>query len=319
MKKVYNRIDIGSEPPRRVMSRIVRVIGAVITPFYLLRASMLGAPGIRMHVRCAALALKSLFSRRISISEAISLACFPFDSVRYFEFDILWRWLHDCKPASCYLDISSPRLFFLLLLKTHPELDAWLINPDDQDIAKTRESLHAFGLEPRCKTLNCLIAEANLPAKSFDTITSISVIEHIPEPHDLSALEQIWQFLRPGGHLFISVPCAAEAFEEYLNFNEYGVLRTENDGFVFGQRFYDEDLLQSRIFRILGQPNRVKIFGETRLGNSLTNRSQKVRGGSYPFWRESLMMGEEYCYFEQIREMPGLGVIALEFIKALEP
>jgi SAM-dependent methyltransferase len=150
-------------------------------------------------------------------------------------------------------------------------------------------------------------------------ISSISVIEHIPEPDDLIALKQIWQFLRPGGRLFLSVPCAAEPFEEYVDFNEYRVLRTDNEGWVFGQRFYDEELLQSRIFRILGQPSRFRIFGENRPGNFLANRAQKVRGGLYPFWRESLMMGEEYCYFEQIREMPGLGVIAMEFIKTREP
>jgi len=272
-----------------------------------------------MHVRCVALAIASLFNRRMSVSEAISLACHPFDSVRYFEFDILWRWFHDNEQVNRYLDISSPRLFFLLLLKGYPELMAWLVNPDVQDMAKTREYLRVFDLDSRCSTLNCLVAEVNLPSESFDKVTSISVIEHIPEPDDLAALKQIWKFLRPGGRLLLSVPCAAEAFEEYLDFNEYGVLATDKGGYVFGQRFYDEEQLQSRIFRILGQPSRVRIFGENRPGNFLANRARKVRGGSYPFWRESLMMGEEYCYFEQIRELPGLGVIAMEFVKTLEP
>jgi SAM-dependent methyltransferase len=318
MKKVYNRIEVGSETPGRTMSRIVRVIGAALTPFYLLRASMQGVPGIRMHVRCMALASVALFKRRISLSEALSLACHPFDSVRYFEFDILWRWFHDSERNTRYLDISSPRLFFLLLLKVHPELKASLVNPDGQDMAKTREYLRVFDLDKKCDTLNCLVAEAKLPSESFDMVTSISVIEHISEPDDLEALKQMWRSLRPGGRLLLSVPCAAVAYEEYVDFNEYGILRTDSGGYVFGQRFYDEEFLQSRIYRVLGQPSRIKIFGENRPGNSVANRAQKVRGGLYPFWRESLMMGQEYRYFEQIREMPGLGVIAMEFVKTLE-
>ena len=75
------------------------------------------------------------------------------------------------------------------------------------------------------------------------------MIEHIPEPDDAAVLRQLWQVLRPGGRLLISVPCAAEAFEEYLNFNEYAVLKSEEDGYVFGQRFYDEALLESNIFQ----------------------------------------------------------------------
>jgi len=131
----------------------------------------------------------------------------------------------------------------------------------------------------------------------------------------MAALKQVWELLRPGGRLLISVPCAAEALEEYVDFNEYGVLNTDNEGYVFGQRFYDEELLESRIFRILGRPNRTRIFGENCPGAFLANRSEKVWGGLYPFWRESLMMASEYRYFKRIREMPGIGVIAMEFVK----
>jgi hypothetical protein len=35
-----------------------------------------------------------------------------------------------------------------------------------------------------------------------------------------------------------------------------------------------------------------------------------------PFCREPYMMGREYRYFESIDELPGMGVIGLEFRKA---
>ena len=72
----------------------------------------------------------------------------------------------------------------------------------------------------------------------------------------------IGRVLGPSGRLVPSVPCAAEAFEEYLNINEYGVLKSGEDGYVFGQRFYDEGLLESRILQIVGSPVRTRIFGE---------------------------------------------------------
>jgi hypothetical protein len=55
---------------------------------------MLGAPGIRMHAKCGALAWEMLMSRRMSRAEALTLACYPFDSVRYIEFETIWQWFH---------------------------------------------------------------------------------------------------------------------------------------------------------------------------------------------------------------------------------
>lgn len=318
MKRVYSQIEIGSVVPNKTLSRAVRLTGGILTPVYLLRAAFSGAPGTALHMRCMIIAAKSLFSGRTSASESFALACHPFDSVRYFEFETLWNWLRDVDLGDRYLDVSSPRLFFLLLLKFNPNLRAWLINPDGKDLAITRDWVRKLDLEDRSHLFNCLLAEAELPSDGFNTITSISVIEHIPEPDDVAILRQLWQVLRPGGRLLVSVPCAVEAFEEYLNFNEYGVLKSEEDGYVFGQRFYDEALLESRIFQTIGSPVRTRVFGERRPGAFVANRAQKVRGGFYPFWRESLMMRKEYRDFERIRDLPGLGVVAMEFVKAGE-
>jgi hypothetical protein len=112
--------------------------------------------------------------------------------------------------------------------------------------------------------------------------------------------------------------CASEVFEEYLNINEYGILETGKDGFVYGQRFYDENLVESLIFQILGQPGRMRIHGEKWQGSFVMNRAEKNQNPLYPFWRESLMMGKEFRYFESVWEMPGLGVIAMEFVKTEE-
>ncbi len=318
MKRVYNQIEIGSVVPSKTLGRAFRIIGAFLTPLYLLRATLAGAPGTLLHLKCMALALRLLVTGRASLSESFAFAVCPFDSVRYFEFEVLLGWLRSVDLGHRYLDVSSPRLFFLFLLKANPNLHAWLINPDKNDLTITQDWICKFALQDRSLVLNCLLADARLPSEGFETISSISVIEHIPEPEDVSVLRELWQALRPGGRLLLSVPCAAEAFEEYLNFNEYGVLKTGEDGYVFGQRFYDEALLESHILQIVGPPVRARVFGEKESGAFVANRAQKVRGGFYPFWRESLMMGREYGSFERIRDLPGLGVITMEFIKPPE-
>lgn len=318
MKRIYNQIEVGSVVPNKTLGRAVRITGAILTPLYLLRAALAGAPGTLLHLKCMAFSARLLLTGRASLSESFAFAVQPFDSVRYFEFEILLGWLRRVDLGDRYLDLSSPRLFFLFLLNANPTLHAWLINPDKKDLAITKDWISKFALEGRSRLFNCVLADAELPPQGFDTVSSVSVIEHIPQPEDVSVLKQLWQSLRPGGRLLLSVPCAAEAFEEYLNFNEYGVLKSGEDGYVFGQRFYDEELLESRVLRILGPPARARIFGEKKPGAFVANRAQKVRGGLYPFWRESLMMAREYGCFDRIRDLPGLGVITMEFIKPSE-
>jgi SAM-dependent methyltransferase len=227
--------------------------------------------------------------------------------------------MHSGPVGGEWLDVSSPRLFSILLLKSHTDLNALLINPDMHDLAITEEKISAFGVHRRCRTFNGFIHEAGPCCERFNLVSSISVIEHIPVPDDLTALSEIWRRLRPGGRLYLSVPCAAVSFEEYLDFNEYGILKSDEGGFVFGQRFYDEELLASRVFTITGQPVRASVYGEKRAGVSVEDRARKVRGDIYPFWRESYMMGMQFRRFERVRDLPGLGVIAMEFVKKVEP
>ena len=44
-----------------------------------------------------------------------------------------------------------------------------------------------------------MIEKAPFEPETFDTITSISVLEHIPE--DRAALEKMWKLLKPGGQV----------------------------------------------------------------------------------------------------------------------
>jgi SAM-dependent methyltransferase len=234
------------------------------------------------------------------------------DSVRYFEFDFMWRAIGSMRIRS-YLDVSSPRLFPLVVVGRTVGLFADLINPDRNDLPETISLAKSLGIFDRCRFHADLIQSISLEPNSFDVITSISVIEHIPD--DTGALRKMWDLLRPNGKLLISVPCAARASEEHMTDNEYGLLSPDENGFVFWQRYYDEQLLQQRVFCVTGEPRRYLIYGESKPKNYERNMTRKRTDPFYPYWREPFMVGLEYEYRSRLCDLPGIGVIAMEFVK----
>jgi SAM-dependent methyltransferase len=288
--------------------------GGVLSPIYWLLAHYYGVPGLYLRRNCARLGLRLLLNRKapIAYSTIYSFFFWPLDSVRYFEFDFMWRALANT-PIQRYLDVSSPRMFPALLLLRQRNLSAELLNPDIKDLTVTMALIKASGLSDRCHFHNCLIGEAPFAPESFDVITSISVVEHIPQ--DTQAIQKMWALLKRGGRLLLSVPCAAESSEEYINKNEYGLLEPDKSGFVFWQRFYDTSLLQERIFSITGQPCRSIVYGEKKAGTIIEDTRRRRADPKYPVWREPYMMGQEYGCFRSIADLPGQGVIAMEFVK----
>jgi len=236
------------------------------------------------------------------------------DSTRYFEFDYGWRALMHSQTRT-YLDVSSPRLLPLLFSVVRPDMHIDMINPDAKDLELTAQFTAAAGLSERCHLHNLTIENVPFAPGSFDTITCISVLEHIPE--DNAALQTMWNLLKSGGRLILTVPCAAQASEQYINHNEYGVLEADKDGYVFWQRFYDESLLRSRIFQTIGEPQSVRVYGEKEAGLFQKNAERKRvdYATTYPFWREPWMMAQEYTFFSRVSDLPGEGVIGMEFVK----
>jgi SAM-dependent methyltransferase len=312
MKKIYTTLHINNS----VIKKNNLVYSSFLSVGYWLSALLKSAPGLLFHAYISLLGLRMLTGPLINKSLIYSLIYFPMDSFRYFEFDFFWSALSNNKNLGNYLDISSPRLFSIRVLNKLNYKKAIIINPDANDLLVTKQLITAFDLSNRCELRNCVLNDLNEHPSTLDTIVSISVIEHIPDGYDRDAIIKIWSLLRPGGRLLLSVPCAREAFEEYLDFNEYGLLGTDENNFVLGQRFYDQDLLEKQIFDITGNPLRFAVYGEKSLGSFNNNRAKKLSGVQYPQWREPWMMAEEYRYFNSISELPGWGVIAMEFVKS---
>jgi len=295
----------------RVRRLVHEAAGLVFFPLYWAMAYVVRAPGLMFRRYCACMGIRLLVKGR-DIRCAYAFIVSPMDSVRYFEFDFMWRALRNVEIHS-YLDVSSPRLFPLVVIDRTRDLVADLVNPDKKDLRVTISLAKSLGIADRCRFHGQLIQSTSLEPDSFDVITSISVIEHIPD--DTGAIRTMWTLLRRGGRLLISVPCAAKASEEHINIDEYELLSPDKNGFVFWQRYYDEQLLRQRVFVVAGEPRRYSIYGENKAENYQRNVARKRTDPFYPYWREPFMMGLQYDYKGRFSELAGMGVIAMEFVK----
>ena len=195
------------------------VKGILLSPLYLVMAYIAGAPGIGFHLRCVATGTGLLFTGRASLKTCYNYLFFPMDSTRYFEFHEVWKSVK-CLAFTRYLDVSSPRLMPLFLLKAVPGATAELINPDSSDLRETEKLANALGLKSRCEFFNGILDNARFTPASFDLITCISVLEHIPQ--DKAVIETMWTLLSPGGKLILTLPCMAQPLEQYISHNPYG-------------------------------------------------------------------------------------------------
>lgn len=313
LKKTYVRVPIRRDRPaiERLASNF---FGSMLAPAYLFLAFLHDCPGLLFRARCAALALRLATKPNtlVSYRDILRLLFWPINSVRYFEFDFMWRILSETSIRD-YLDVSSPRLFPTVLLYGREDIVGTLINPNRTDLQATASLLKACGLDSRSCVRDCLIENADLEPESFDTITTISVIEHIPD--DKQAMLSLWTLLRPGGKLLMSLPCSAVAEEEYVDFDFYGVQRQNEAGFVFHQYKYDCSLLQERIFSVTGLPVRTVIYGEKERGFLSAWLLNAWSGLGTGAWKEPYILARNFRYYDSISDLPGDGVVAMEFAK----
>lgn len=308
--RVPRRIQVS--PARLLLNGVLSVL---LAPLYLLLAWLRGAPGLRFRMKCLFLGLRLLLLPRApgARKDGFRLMLMPMDSTRYFEFEFAERAMADL-DVHRYLDVSSPRMVPVMYASERSRLRVDMINPDARDLANSMLVVRAAGLDERCTLHGCRVSDAPFAPTTFDLVSCISVLEHIPE--DTEALRVIWSLMRPGGTLVLTVPCMAKACEQYIDHDEYGLLPADDRGFVFWQRFYDVESLESRVFSVLGRPTRIEVFGEKFAGSFAQNAEQKRRlGEAYPFWREPYMMGKDYRGFPSIADLPGDGVVGMTFVK----
>jgi len=231
-------------------------------------------PGLDIHRKIILLNYRLWRKEKTDFYEFYNNAIYPLDSVRYFEFDFFLKQLKNKTTLGNYLDVSSPRMLFTLLLKDYPDLKAEIVNPNLKDLEISKKLINNLGLINRCNFHQKLIEELDFANESFDTITSMSVIEHIPGDGDKEAVETLWKLLKPGGSLIISVPMCKQAYEEFIDIDFYGLL-AKKDGYVFGQRFYDDVLLKELYMNMGAIPSSKAFYGEKSVNRYNLSREKK--------------------------------------------
>ena len=236
----------------------------------------------------------------------------PVSIVRYFEFP----FVRSCLPAGMVrcLDVSSPRLFSLFAASKTPSAHIDVINPDPADIAETRRAVDAMGLSNI--RLEVTAADDVLPkAGHYDCIWSISVIEHIFGEHDDTwTVRRMYESLRGGGRLIVTVPVDREGWDEYRDRPQYGAQEPAEDGRYFFQRYYDADTLRARLVDAIGQtPSLVRWFGEKTRGHFAEYERRWMREGLKCVVQDPREIADHYGEFPSWESMPGLGVCGLMF------
>ena len=308
-------IQVPARANRTLLGSVTHALkGLFFGPLYWFFAAFLSLPGMRFRAWSFALGLRALFDlkRRLSAHTTFHLLFMPMESTRYFELAFAQKMLAQ-RAIQRYLDLSSPRLLPVYVLDSRAGVVADLINPNPSDLQLTARLVNLVGAQNRCQLHGCRLADASFAPETFDVITSISVLEHIPE--DLIAVRQIWKLLKPGGTFVLTVPCMLTASEQYIDRDEWGLLDKNEIGQVFWQRFYDQKMLEQRIFSVTGEPQEVAIYGEKIAGTLLKDSIRKRSDPFYPYWREPFTMATEYQSFNSLDELPGEGVIAFMFVK----
>ncbi len=296
--------------PKRGMP--IAEIGASLV--YWLAAHSYFLPGLYLQRYSTLFGLSLAAKRRPGVPRSLvyRLLNGTLESTTYFEFDFAWRILASSEAGDKdYLDVLSPWLLPLLLMQRRRISRATVVNPNGLTVQIFRQLLDAAGLGSRCEILGRRLEECSLAPESFDVITSISGPAQVK--NDSILVGTMWTLVKPGGCLIISLPCTFNAAGRIISHDGNGEENTE--AVLSWPRIYDPQLLQERIFSVLGEPTSAVVYGETAK-RDLRQPKGDAHVSEYPHPREPLAMARDWRCFSRVQDLPGQGVIAMTFNKA---
>jgi len=196
------------------------------------------------------------------------------DYTRYFEYPRALELLEiePGRPLSL-LDVGSGRLgqFPLFLASRFPFLSVCSSDPRD-DFSEQRRHITRLGLDQALQTGRLRLEQMDILSpvfgeSSFDRITCISTIEHIPEAGDSEAIRQMARLLKPSGRLVLSVPFnffrSGDLYRPERAYAIGGEPNLPNRGRQFFERVYDASSFQERLLVPSGlRLERAIYFGE---------------------------------------------------------
>ena len=163
--------------------------------------------------------------------EAVVRVVVPLDPSRYLELPWALEQL-GAKPGERVLDLAGPKLLSVALARRGVRVTA--VDQLEREIDAWR------ALAGDVPGLELAVADGRaLPFEdaSFDHACSLSVLEHIEEPGDVAALNELARVVRPGGHVLVTLPHAPRYREDWRDAPVYA--NEPSGGRSFFQRWYD--------------------------------------------------------------------------------
>ncbi len=242
----------------------------------------------------------------------------PVSIVRYFEFEYCRENFNENESETKVLDISSPYLFGFYAVENF-NVDYDYINPDKKDLNQVIQYSEKINITKKFGAATADATKLKYEDESFDTIISISVIEHINGDGDSKAIREMWRVLKPGGKLILTFPVKKNFEIEYRDEDIYNLNNDKRDDEFFFQRIYNELEIDNRLLSNISNFEIVnsKIFGETS-ESFYKNYSERWKSKGYSETvKDAYHISKNFKYFNSISDLPGMGVMGITIRKSL--
>ncbi len=240
---------------------------------------------------------------------------------RFAEHYFVWRFLKS-RPSGLIADVSSPKILALFASHCLPGGAVWASEiverylKEDRVLGKslteTNRNLH-FATTDACRL--------SYKNGQFDSLFSVSVIEHIPGDGDRKAVDEFIRVVKPGGYVLLTVPFHDSFKEVYCASDVYG--RKFHGDPIFSHRLYDTDTLLKLFHDTNATIKEITIVHEKFPYNSFFyGLHENIRGLLGPF---SLLIalfnytmtsiGSSDRNLKTIHKAPGVACIALQRLR----